>query len=333
MTGKDMIRVVAVMALASLATAAAAAPYRIIDRIAGPDGGWDYVRVDTTNNRLLVARGTSVMAIDLASKAVTPGLAPGVRLHDALPINGGAEVLVTNGGTDTAVFVDAKSGTSLAIVATGKGPDAATFDPVSGLVLVMDHAGGTMTLIDPTTRAVTATISVGGKLEAAVAADGKAFVNVEDRNEIAVIDMAKRAVVARHALPGCDGPTGLAFDAKSHMLIAACDGSTVIVDAVNGKVVKALATGGGADGVAFDPGQRLAFVSAGAAGTLTVVAVDGARSKIVQTLPTQTSARTIAYDSRTDRLYLPAARFGPTPAGGGRAPMQPGSFEVLVIGR
>ena len=147
---------------ALLAQSVAAAPaYKIIDRIPGPDGGWDYVRVDPDNNRLLVARGTSVMAVDLATKAVTPGLAAGVRLHDALPING--ELLVTNGGTATAVFANAKTGAIIATVPTGKGPDAATYDPQSGLVLVMDHAGGQVTLIDPKAHQAVGTIDVGGK--------------------------------------------------------------------------------------------------------------------------------------------------------------------------
>jgi hypothetical protein len=48
---------------------------------------------------------------------------------------------------------------------------------------------------------------------------------------------------------------------------------------------------------------------------------------------TQVSARTIAIDPRTGRLYLPAAEFGPRPAAGGRPPMVPGTFQVLVVGK
>src|SRR6185436_18359984 len=130
-------RLVALLALFFATGATAAPPYRVVDRIAGPDGGWDYVRVDTANNRVLVAHGTSVMAVDLASKAVTPGLAPGVRLHDAMPVNG---------GRGTVVFVD-KAGAVVATVQAGKNPDAAAFDAHSGLVLVMNHSGGDITLI------------------------------------------------------------------------------------------------------------------------------------------------------------------------------------------
>ena len=228
---------------------AAAPAYKVIDRIAGPDGGWDYVRVDSAHNRVLVAHGTSIMAIDLATKEVTPGLVPGARLHDVLPVNG--ELLATQGGTDTAVFVDPKTGATLATLRTGKGPDAATFDSQSSLVLIMDHAGGQVTLVDPKAHTVVGTIEVGGDMEAAAVSGGRAYVNVEDRNEIAVIDIAGREVIDRWTLPGCDAPTGIALLADSKRLIAACDGSSVIVDIAKGKVVQALPTGKGADGVAY----------------------------------------------------------------------------------
>lgn len=314
-----------------LSQATAAAPtYKIIDRIPGPDGGWDYVRVDAPNNRVLVARGSSIMAVDLTSRAVTPNLAPGQRLHDALPVND--EMLVTNGGDATAVFADAQTGATLATVPTGTGPDAATFDPKLGLVLVMDHAGGQVTLIDPKTHAAVGTVDVGGDLEAAAVSGGHAYVNVEDRNEIAVVDIARRVVVERWTLPGCDAPTGIALINRGKRLISACDGSSVIVDIARGKVIQSLPTGKGADGVAYDRKHNRAFVSAGRDGRLDVIDLSGNRASIVQTLPTQVSARTIAIDDRTGRLYLPAATMGAALTSGGHPPMVPGSFVLLVIG-
>lgn len=312
---------------------AAGSGYHVLERISGPDGGWDYVRVDPVNNRVLVAHGGSVVAMDLATKKVTPGLAPGMMLHDPMPVNGGSEVLVTNGGTAEAVFVDAKTFAEVARVKTGVGPDAAAFDAHSGLVLVMNHRGGDITLIDPKTHKAVGSIAVGGDLEAAaVDGAGRAFVNVENKNEIVVLDLAKRSVVTRYALAGCDGPTGLVYDAADRQLIAACDGATVVVDATSGKVVATVATGKGADGVAFDPRQKLAFVSAGQSGTLSVVSVGKGKASVVDTVKTQVSARTIGIDPRDGRVYLPAAEFGPKPATG-RAPMIPGSFKILVVGK
>jgi hypothetical protein len=323
------------LAVMALAPAALAAPpaYKLVDQIPGPDGGWDYVRVDPVHERVLVTRGSSVMSVDLATGKVTAGIAPGARLHDALPVNGGAEILVTNGGANTAVFVDAKSGAVVATVPTGAGADAAAFDPATGLVLVMDHAGGDVVLIDPKTHAAAGKIEVGGELEAAaVDGAGKAYVNVEDKSEIAVIDLKARKVLARYPLAGCEGPTGMAYDAADKLLITACDGATDIVQAADGKVLQTLNTGRGADGVAWDAGRHLAFVPAGRDGTLAVISLAGGKASIVQTVKTRISARTLAEDPRTGRVYLPSAEYGPPPAAGGRPSMVPGSFRLLVVG-
>lgn len=327
-----MLTILALLASAGAVQAAAPA-YKVIEQIPGPDGGWDYVKVDPANDRVLTTRGASVMALDLKTGKVTAGLAPGARLHVALPVKAGKEVLVTNGGTNTAVFADAVTWASLASVPTGAGPDAAEADPKSGLVLVVGHAGGDVTLIDPASHTVAGKITVGGELEeAAVDGAGRAFVNVENKNEIVALDIAGRSVIAHWPLAGCDGPTGLAYDAADKLLISACDGATEIVDASSGKVLQTLTTGRGADGVAWDPGRGLAFVPAGRDGTLSVIAIAGGKASIVQTVPTRTSARTIAEDPRTGRVYLPSAEYAPPAQPGGRPSVVPGSFRMLVVG-
>ncbi|MBS0410564.1 MAG: YncE family protein [Proteobacteria bacterium] len=320
-------------AIAGPAAEGGASGYKVLKTIPGPDGGWDYARIDTVNDRLLVTRGGAVMAVDLATDKITSGLAPGARQHVALPVDGGAEMLVTNGGTNSAVFADARTGATLASLPTGAGPDSAILDAASGLALVMGHAGGDVTLIDPAAHKVVGDIAIGGKLEEAASdGHGRAFVAVEDRNEVAVLDIAGRKVAARYALPGCDGPTGLAYDGDDRLIIAACDGTTDLVAADTGAVVGTLATGKGADGAVYDPQRRLAFVPAGRDGTLAVIAFDGGKGHIAGLTPTQKGARTIALDPRTGRLYLPSAEYRLAPDSGRPTPV-PGTFQIIVVGR
>jgi DNA-binding beta-propeller fold protein YncE len=317
-----------------IASAAQAGPagYRIVDRIPAPDGPWDFLRVDPARDRLLVTRGSSVMSVDLSTRAVTAGFVAGQRTHDALPVNGGNEVLVTNGGNDTATFFDAATGAELGATPTGKGPDAATYDAKTGLALVMDHLGGQVTLIDPATHKAAGTIEVGGVLEvAATDGEGLAFVNVEDRNEVAVLDLAARKALRRYALPGCDGPTGLVYEASHRWLVAACDGSTVVLKAADGAVVATLRTGKAADGVALDAARKLAFVP-GREGSLSVISLAGPRPAVVGVVPTDPGVKTLALDPRSGRVYLPTARFAAA-AAGARPVATPGSFVILVIGK
>jgi DNA-binding beta-propeller fold protein YncE len=322
----------AALVLATGAALASTAHYQVVDRIPGPDGGWDYLRVDEAHGRVLIPRGTAVMAIDTVTKQITTGMSPGGRQHVALPLPGGKEMLVTNGADNTAIFADILTGASVGRAPVAKGPDAAVIEPKSGLVAVMGHAGGAVTLLDPKTHKAIADVDVGGALEEGAAdGSGRVFVNVEDKNEIAVIDVAARKTVAHWPLAGCDGPTGLAYDPQDRLLIAACDGATDLVRTSDGKVVATLPTGKGADGAAYDAKRHLAFVPAGRDGTLAVIGFEKGSGRIIETVPTQRGARTLAIDGRTGRVYLPTAQYQPA-AGGGRPTPVPGTFEVLVVG-
>lgn len=327
MTTGPLIALCAAFVLATTAVQAAPPGYHIIDRIPGPDGGWDYV--DASHGRVLVARTAAVMGVDMKTRAVTPAFLPASRGHAAIPV--GSEILVTNGAADSATFFEGTTGALIATVPTGKGPDAAIFDAASGLVLVMDHKGGDVVLIDPKTHTAVARIAVGGELEAA-ALDGKgrAFVNVEDKNEIAVIDIAARKVTARYALTGCEGPTGVIYAAAEKLLVASCDGVAEIVRADTGKVVRSLKMGAGADGVAYDAVHRLAFVPAGRAGNMAVLALAKGDARLVETVPTQPGARTIAFDPDTGHIFLPTGQYV---LKDGKYSVTPGTFELLVLGR
>lgn len=327
-------RFVAGLAALVIAPAAQAAGYHVVDRIAGPDGGWDYASYDAVRDRVLVARAGAVTAIDLKTKQVNPAFAPAARGHAAFPINGGAEVVITNGTPNTATFVNADTGAAIATVATGDGPDDAIFDAKSGLLLVMDHRGGDITLIDPKAHAAVGTIPVGGTLEAAaVDGAGRLFVNVENLNQIAVVDIAARKVTARYALAGCEGPTGIAYVAADKLLISSCDGVAVVTNAQTGKQVGQIKIGDGADGVAYDAVRHLAFVPAGVSGTLAVISVSHGKATLVETVPTQKGARTLAIDSATGRVFLPTATYSATLGANGRPTALAGTFQLLVVGK
>lgn len=81
------------------------------------------------------------------------------------------------------------------------------------------------------------------------------------------------------------------------------------------------------DGAAFDPTSADVF-AANADGTLTVIHQDGAdQYHVAQTVTTPRFSRNLGLDSTRDRIFVAAAKFGPTPAGGrGRGPLIPGFF-------
>ena len=111
----------------------------------------------------------------------------------------------------------------------------------------------------------------------------------------------------------------------------------VVMDAATGKVIADFPIGKGVDAAAFDPESRLIFTSSGE-GSLGVFHEKSADEfEDAGAVKTQQSAKTLALDPKTKRVFLPAAEFDVVPAAepGGRAKrtMKPGSFVVLVVGK
>src|SRR5262249_12314627 len=165
-------------------------------------------------------------------------------------------------------------------------------------------------------------------------ADGKGhvYVNIEDTNELVEIDAAKGTVAKKYSLSPCDGPSGLAIDARSRRLFSVCSNRVMAIsDPDTGKVVATPAMGAGSDGAAFDPGTGYAFSSNGD-GTLTIVQQTGGKWDVLENIATERGARTIAVDEKTHKVYLPTAKTAPS-AGGGRPSFLPNTFKVLVVGK
>jgi DNA-binding beta-propeller fold protein YncE len=314
------------------ALAEAAPSLSVIGTIPGPDGGWDIASVDAEARRLYIAHGDAVMAVDLDSGKVTPKLVDGKRLHSVVPLADG-RALSTNGGDNTATLFDGATGKVIASIATGLNPDVAILEPSSGLVLAMDGKDGDITLIDPKTATSPGRITVGGKLEFAVAdGAGRVFVNVEDKAEIAVVDVAARKVAARYKLTGCEEPTGLALNPTTGLLLAACGNQkAVAVQAKDGGIVATLPIGERPDGAIFDAKRKLFFIPCGA-GSITVIGETSGTPAVIATIPTANGARTAALDPKTGKLYLPTADFKAPAEGEQRHTVVPGTFRVLVVG-
>jgi YVTN family beta-propeller protein len=305
--------------------------YRVIAQLPAGDRGWDLASVDPVGHRLYVARTDGVTAIDLTTGKATDRVVAGERVHAALAIPGTHEVLSTNGTSNTALLFDGRTGKVRATIRTGTKPDAAAYDPATKTLWVMNPGSGDITVIDPAAAKVLATVPVGGSLELGVAdGRGRLYVNVEDRNEVAVLDTRSRKVVTRFPLAGCDGPTGIAYDPSSREILSACgENAVAIVSTPDGRQVAKLPIGKGADGAAFDPQRKVALVPAGRDGNITVIKL-GRAPEVLGQIQTAASARTIAIDEVTGRAYLASATLA-APVGNERPKPMPGTFRVYVV--
>lgn len=270
------------------------------------------------------------MAVDLKSGRITPDLVPSQHGHDAMAIPGTTRVISTNGDANTAVVFEGATGRVVATLPVGKKPDAIAYDPATRTAWVMNANSGDASVVDVATSKVVATVDIGGSLELGVAdGAGRLYVNVEDKNEVAVLDTRARRVLTRFPLKGCDGPTGIAYAPDARLIVSACANGVAVVSAPDGRAVASLTIGARPDGAAYDVKRRVVLIPSGGDGTLAVIRLTPTPT-VVARIPTAKGARTIALDPTTGRVYLPSARFAP-PVGTARPAALPGSFEVLVV--
>jgi DNA-binding beta-propeller fold protein YncE len=329
------VRTILALSLSLAAAAvllAADARYGIVKEIhIGGEGGWDYVIVDAASHRLYVSHATRIVVADSDTGATVGEIPDTAGVHGIALAPELGRGFTSNGRANSSTIVDLKTLKPLGTVPTGANPDSIRYLPDRKEVWTFNHTGGSITAFDPVTAAVIATIDVGGELEEAVedASAHRVYVNVENKGALAVIDTVTHALVTTWPL-GCEGPTGLAFDARNHVLLSACDGKMAVTDSRNGEPLGSFPIGDGVDGNGFDPQTQLAFASSGS-GVLTVAHEDApGRFRVVQNVMTRRTGRTMWLDPLSHRVYVPVGDITPGP--NGRPQVAPNSMKILVLG-
>ena len=202
-----------------------------------------------------------------------------------------------------------------------------------------NHGSDDITAIDAASGKVVGTVKVGGAGEQMVAGrNGLLYVNLEDTVEVVAFDPKTLEVKHRFPISDAKTPTGLAIDTKTNRLFVTCRSkSLVVMDAGNGKVIAKFPIGAGVDWAHFDPQSHMIFASNGD-GTLSMVHQKSADEyEDAGTLNTQPSAKTMAFDAKTKKIFLPSAEVEMTPSSepGGRPvrKVKPGTFGVMVVGK
>ena len=305
----------------------------------GAPDRWDYVVFDPDSGRIYVSHGSVVSVVDGGTGALIgtigdfPGGTHGIGISTATGTG-----YTDDGKAGEAVPFDLRTLKTAAPIPTAPDADGVVFDPASKHILVINGDNGSVTAIDPLSNRVMATIEAGGGLEFGVVdGNGKFFVDGAEKGEIVRIDTLSNTVDAHWPMAGCVKPHGIAMDKSTRRIFASCANQVmVVVDADNGKNIATIPIGKYTDFAAFDPIRKLAFSSNGD-GTLSVIKEIDPDTFVAQTpIQTAVSARTMAINPKTGRLFLAAAdvaKVDPPATPGGRPHVEfvPGSLKLLVL--
>jgi DNA-binding beta-propeller fold protein YncE len=270
-------------------------------------GRIDHMAVDPRRQRLLVAElgNNSVDVIDLATAAVLHRF---TGLHEPQGV-GYAEradmIVVANAGDGTVRLFTANDFASAGTVALGTDADNVRIDARNGIAVVGYGAGG-LALVDPGSRAKLGDIPLSAHPEGfqVDSGTGRAYVNVPDAHQIAVVDLDARRVVATWTIrdPGANFP--MALDPAQSLVASAYRSPPVLLllETVTGAVRQKLQVCRDADDVFFDLPRARIYVSCGA-GEVAVFHRESAWQP-VGSVRTASGARTSLFVPQLDRLFV-----------------------------
>lgn len=322
--------------LGTLAGAAQAAPggYAVTATWhIGGDGGWDYATLSPDGARLYLPRTTHTQVLDTGTGKVLADIPGNKRAHGVALVPAVGRGFITDGANGTVQVFDIATNQVLGSVKAAEDADGILYDPASNRVLVMCGDANAMVAlapdVDPRGGAANAVVKLGGGPESAVVdGKGRAFIDLEDKAQVAVVDTRTMKVVA-HWPTGTDGPVGMGISPDGKTIFVGCRSQKMVVMSTkDGKVLATLPIGKGVDAGGFAAGN--AFASTGD-GTLTVVHETApGKFAVIATVKTAPGARTMAADPNSGKVYLPTAKLAPR-VGKGRPKPIPGTFEVLVV--
>jgi hypothetical protein len=313
-----------------------AGPYHVSQTFhVGGEGAWDYLTVDSDHKLLYVPRSTHTMVLDANTGKTVADIPGQKRNHGVAIVPSAGRGFITDGNDASVTVFDLKTYAVLGKVKTAEDSDGVIYDPASGKVLVVCGDAGVMIPIspdlDPKTGKADPSVELGGKPEF-LAADGrgKAFINLVDKDQVAVVDTKTMKVVDKWPTTPGGSPVGMSMDVAKRRLFIGCrkPQKLVVMSADDGKVLADIPIGPGVDATKFGGGD--AFASC-ADGSLTVAReTSPGKFEAVQTVKTARGARTMGLDAATHTLYLPTAELESV-AGQSRPRPKPGTFMVVLV--
>jgi DNA-binding beta-propeller fold protein YncE len=316
------------------------ASYKVVGRYPVPGvGGFDYVTLDESARRLYISHATQVEVLDADTGKFVGTIPDTPGVHGVAIASAFKHGFTSNGREGKVSMFDPATLQLIKKIDVGKGPDGIYYDPGTRRVFTNNHGTHDITAIDAASGDVVGTVKMEGDGEQAVIGNGLIYVNSEEAGEVVAFDPKSLEVKSRFPIGVAGTPTGLAYDAKTNRLFIGCrkEPKMVVMDAATGKVVNSFPIGAGVDFAGFDTESRLIFFSCGD-GTLSIYHEKSADDyEDAGAVKTQPSAKTMAFDPKTKKVYLPAAEYLETPATEpGKRPqrsVKPGSFVVLVVAK
>lgn len=274
----------------------------------GVSGRIDHMALDPVRQHLIVAAlgNDTVEVVDLGAGKPRRRVG-GLKEPQGVAYAAKAEIIFVAGAGDGSVgMFRAEDLAPLGRIDLKQDADNIRIDPRNNNIVV-GYGNGGLAIIDPLKRAQIGTVALQGHPEGfqIEPGTGRAFVNVPDAEQIAVVDLATRRQTATWKVAGAGSNFPMALDAAGGVLAAVFRSPPrlVLLDTKTGDAKANLPACGDADDVFFDARRQRIYVSCGA-GEIAVFQQNGGTYRQLTSVQTASGARTSLFVPELDRLFL-----------------------------
>ena len=282
----------------------------------GYSGDFDHFAVDLAGNRLFLAaedHGT-LEVFDLRTGSHLRTVAGFETPHSIFLVPQTHRVLVTD-GSESVKLLDAQSLAPAGSIRLHPGADSIGFDGGSGHLYVV--TGGKdvklkeswLEEIDPVLARKIGEVHLDAAHVEAMAVEQHGrhvYINITDRNYVAVIDKASRKVVAQWPIHGAAQNALAQLDeANRRLFIVARDpGTFIVLDSDSGAHIASLAAPQRVDGEIFDAANRRVYAPGGEGYIGVYAEVDAGHFAELAQVPSSVGAKTAILVPELRRLYV-----------------------------
>lgn len=288
---------------------------RTVD-LPGIEGDLDHLSLDSAHARLLVTaedNGT-VRVIDLNQFKLARTVGGFKTPHSILDLPQAHTLFITD-GSDAVQVRDRTTFGVVKRIPTTPGADSIGFDERRGLLYTVtggkdvDMQKSFLSVIDVNQAKLIREIPIEAAHVEAMALEHsgpKLFVNVTDKNYLAIINRATGAVIDRWTIKEAQQNAPIAFDEEHQRLYVVCrqPGMLVVLDSNSGKTIASFPTGSHADEVIYDSIHRRVYVLAGEGKVYIYQAIDANHIEPLAAVPSAPGAKTGLLSPDGTRLYV-----------------------------
>jgi DNA-binding beta-propeller fold protein YncE len=321
-------------------------PLRLIKTIFLPGyvGDFEHFAADIKGNRLfLIAEDhKTVEVLDIRTGRRIHTITGFGQPHAIEYLTGPNSLIVTEGDEESGA-VNLVNGSNYKILDKIKLPtnvDGGVYNPVNKNYYVESGGQGQdakthlLSIIDTQSFKRIGDITLPGTKSEAMAIDqagAKLYVNLRGPDEIGVVDLATRQLIARWPIPEAKNENALVLDEPNHRLFSASHTppKLFVFDIDTGKVIASLPCAENSDDMGYDPVRKRIYIT-GDGSTSVIVQQDADHYVSVAELPTGYRAKTSIFVPELNRLYIAVSSRGKR-AGGKLVAPEPGSkVEVRI---